>query len=336
MKHGAGIYKMAKKLGCKSSEIIDFSSNINSHDSNTKITLTKTMLVRYADSSYSNLKNIIANKMKIKKKQTTLYNGATSAIFELIKSLKSEDMYLYAPLYGEYEKACQQSGKKIYKINRFKELYKVPKKNSTIVFVNPSTPDGKFYNLERLFKLWKRKNCTIIIDESFLEFQNLKSLRNQINDYKKLYIIQSFTKFYACAGVRIGAIFSNKRNIKKLKTPLWNLSSFDVEYLSKKLQDKEFSKRSKKHHKQMKKELLNILEKSKLFSKIYKSDSNFILTKSKYAKKIFKHLYKNKILVRKCRSFDFLSNNYLRFAVKETNSHKALTKTLKKVLNELT
>ena len=331
MKHGAGIYKMANKLGCKSDEIIDFSSNINSYDAKLDITPTKTMLVKYADSSYSALKKIIAKKMRIKKKQIALYNGATSAIFELIKSLDSKEIYLYAPLYGEYEKASQQSGKKIHKINRFKELYEVPKKNATVVFVNPSTPDGKQYDLEKLFKLWKKKNCTIILDESFLEFQNLKSLRNQINDYKKLYIIQSFTKFYACAGVRIGAIFSHKRNIEALKTPLWNLSSFDVEFLSKRLQDEEFSRESKKSHIKMKKELYKILKNSKLFSKFYRSDTNFILCKSKSAKKIFKHLYKNKILVRKCGSFDFLNDTYLRFAVKETNSHKTLTKVLKNV-----
>ena len=335
MKHGAGIYKMAKELRCTSDEIIDFSSNINSCDFNTNITLTKTMLVKYADSSYNNLKKTIAENMTIKKKQVALYNGATSAIFELIKSLETKDIYLYAPLYGEYEKAAKQSGKKIHKINRFRELYKEPKKGSIVVFVNPSTPDGKFYDLKKLFKVWKRQNCTIILDESFLEFQNLKSLRNQINDYEKLYIIQSFTKFYACAGVRIGAIFSNKRNIKELKTPLWNLSSFDVKFLTKRVQKEEFKKKSKKHHKKMKKELLEILKNSKLFSKIYESDSNFILTKSKNAKKIFRYLYKQKILVRKCGSFDFLDNSYLRFAVKETNSHKILTKVLKKVLNEL-
>ena len=332
MKHGAGIYKVAKKLGCKSSEIIDFSSNINSYYINNEITLTKELLVNYSDSSYSALKRIIANKLKIKKKQIALYNGATSAIFELIKSLQSKEIYLYAPLYGEYENAAKLSDKNIHKINRFKELYKKPKRNATVVFVNPSTPDGKYYDVKRLFNLWEKQNCTIILDESFLEFENLKSLRNQINNYKKLYIIQSFTKFYACAGVRIGAIFSHKRNIKALQTPLWNLSSFDVEFLSKRLQDNVFSRESKKSHKKMKKKLYKILKNSKLFSKIYKSDSNFILTKSKRAKKIFKHLYKNRILVRKCGSFDFLDNSYLRFAVKDTNSHKILTK----VLNELT
>ncbi|MDO8452989.1 MAG: aminotransferase class I/II-fold pyridoxal phosphate-dependent enzyme [Sulfurimonas sp.] len=329
MKHGAGIYKAAKKLGCEADEIIDFSSNINSYNPDINITLTDAMLVKYADSSYSELKKTIAKKYQIKKKQMALYNGATSAIFELFKNLKEERVYLYAPLYGEYEKAARQEKKKIIKINRFENLYKKPKYESIVVFVNPSTPDGKYYNLEKLFSIWKEQNCTVILDESFLEFESLISLRNQINYYKKLYIIQSFSKFNACAGVRIGAIFSDFSNIEKLKTPLWNLSSFDAQFLTQRLQDKDFAEKSKKLHKHYKEELFNILENSKLFCKIYKSDSNFFLTKSERADEIFKHLLENKILVRTCGSFDFLDNSYLRFAVKESNAHSRLAEVFK-------
>jgi threonine-phosphate decarboxylase len=328
MKHGAGIYKVAKKLGCESQEIIDFSSNINSYTPSTDIALTNEMLVKYADTNYSSLKQAIAKKYEIKKSQITLYNGATSAIFELMKSLKQKRVYLYAPLYGEYEKATIQEGKKIIKINRLDKLYKKPNKNSIVVFVNPSTPDGKYYNLNKLLGMWKKQNCTIILDESFLEFEDLKSFREQINHYKKLYIIQSFSKFNACAGVRIGAIFSNSANIKKLKTPLWNLSSFDTEFLTQRLNNKVFDIKSKKLHKKYKKELLKVLNNSGLFSKIYKSNSNFFLTKSNEANKIFKHLLKNKILVRKCESFDFLNNKFLRFAVKEISAHNELKKYL--------
>lgn len=328
MKHGAGIYNVAKKLGCKAEEIIDFSSNINSYNPKTEITLTKEMLVKYADTSYIKLKKNIAKKYQIKKKQMALYNGATSAIFELFKTLKNKSVYLYAPLYGEYEKAAAQEKKNIIKINRFKNLYKNPKKNSIVVFVNPSTPDGKYYDLEKLFGMWKAQKCTVILDESFLEFESLPSMRDQVNHYKKLYIIQSFSKFNACAGVRIGAIFSHAKNIQKLKIPLWNLSSFDAEFLTKRLQDKAFQKKSKKLHKKYKKELLKILENSRLFTGIYESDSNFFLTKSNRADEIFEHLLKNKVLVRTCGSFDFLDNSYLRFAVKDTSAHNRLKKVL--------
>ena len=326
MKHGANIYKYAKKLQCKTNEIIDFSSNINSYHPNITITPTKNMLVKYADTNYSKLKKTISNKYEIKTSQIALYNGATSAIFELVKSLKEKTVYLYAPLYGEYEKACTESNKKIFKINRFDSLNTKPKKNSIVIFVNPSTPDGKYYDLEKLFGMWEKRNCTVILDESFLEFEDLKSFRDKINSYKKLYIIQSFSKFYSCAGVRIGAIFSNTKNIKKLKTPIWNLSSFDVEFLTDRLNDKIFTKRSKKLHKTHKKELLKILQNSKLFDEIYESDSNFFLTKSTKAKEIFNYLLKEKILVRTCESFDFLDDAYLRFGVKDRYMHDKLKK----------
>lgn len=330
MKHGANIYKYAKKIGCKADEMIDFSSNINSFHPKIDIKPTNFMLVQYGDTNYLDLKLSITKKYKIKKNQIALYNGATSAIFELFRSLKEKNVYLFAPLYGEYEKAIPKE-KNIIKVNRFKNLNIKLKKNSIVVFVNPSTPDGKHYDLKKLFKIFKQKKCTVIVDESFLEFQNLKSLRAKIKNYKKLYIIQSFTKFYSCAGVRIGAIFSNKKNIKKLKTPLWNLSSFDAQFLTKRLQDKDFEKKSKKLHIKNKKKLFKILKKFKNFSKIYKSDSNFFLVKSKKVDEIFKHLLKHKILVRTCSSFDFLNDDYLRFAVKDSYSHYKLKKALDEI-----
>ena len=333
MKHGANIYKYASQLGCDSSEIIDFSSNINSYHPNITLTPTSDMLVKYADTTYLNLKESIQNKYQITKKQIALYNGATSAIFALLESLEEKNVTLYAPLYGEYEKASHQTNKKLTKINRFKNLYKKPKKNSIIIFVNPSTPDGKYYDLKKLFTIWQKQNCIIILDESFLEFEGLKSFRYKIETYKKLYIIQSFSKFYSCAGVRIGAIFSNKQNIKKLQIPMWNLSSFDVAFLTQRLNDLKFDTKSKKLHKKNKKVLVKILKNSQLFDKVYKSDSNFILTKSSKSKEIFKHLLKSRILVRTCGSFDFLSDDFLRFGVKDFYLHHKLKLGLKNFKN---
>lgn len=331
MKHGANIYKYAKILSCADEEIIDFSSNINSYHPDIAITPDNNMLVKYADSSYSALKKAIAKKYEIKKSSIALYNGATSAIFELFKTLKEKRVYLYAPLYGEYEKAVPKE-KKIIKINRFKNLHVKPQKGSIVVFVNPSTPDATYYNLDKLFKLWKSQNCTIILDESFIEFENLKSFRNQTESYEKLYIIQSFSKFYSCAGVRIGAVFSNKENVKELLTPMWNLSSFDVEFLTQRVKERDFEQRSQKLHVKNKNELFEILKESNLFTKIYKSDSNFFLVKSKKADKVFEQLLKHKILVRTCGSFDFLDDNYIRFAVKDSYSHNRLREALNGIL----
>ena len=328
MTHGANIYKYSKIIDCKAEEIIDFSSNINLYQPEIALKLTPQIVAKYPDSNYSKLKDVIAKNYELKHGQIALYNGATAAIYTLLKSLKQKNIYLYAPLYGEYENAALQADKTILKIDRLNVITKEPKKNSIVVFVNPSTPDGLYYNLKNLFKKWTKRNCTIILDESFLEFEELESAREQINEYKKLYIIQSFSKFHSCAGVRIGAIFSSKKNLKLLPTQPWSLSSLDASFLESRLADEEFKTQTRRVHKKQKKQLQNILKESNLFDEILKSDSNFILVHSKKGKEIYKHLLKNKILVRTCGSFDYLSDEWLRFAVKDEASQNLLSETI--------
>lgn len=329
MKHGANIYKYAKIIKCNPEEIIDFSSNINLYQPSEQLIIPSTVISKYSDSSYENLKDIIAKNYEINSSQIALFNGATAGIYELLHKLKRKNIFLYAPLYGEYEKAAVAAKKNVYLINRITELEEEPNENSIVVFVNPSTPEGTDYDLEELMRTWIELNCIIILDESFLEFEALKSQREKINEYKKLYIVQSFSKFYSCAGVRVGAIFSHQKNIKNLQTQPWNISSLDEYFLSSRLVDEAFKKETLAQHKKQKTGLINILENSELFDEIVESDANFILTHSSQGKAIFEFLLKEKILVRTCGSFDYLSDDWLRFAVKDEVSHTKL----KEVLN---
>ena len=329
MKHGGNIYKVATKLECNADEIIDFSSNLNLYQPETQITLDAKHIARYADTSYSSLKKIIATNYNLRSSQIALFNGATSAIYQLLASLKQKNVFLYAPLFSEYENAAIKSKKNIYKINRIGEIDAKPLEKSIVVLVNPSTPEGAYQeDIKELFEQWVELECTIILDESFLEFEELESMREKINEYKKLYIIQSFSKFYSCAGVRIGAIFSNKKNIKKLPTQPWNISSLDASFLESRLGDEAFKTQTLTLHKQQKAQLQTILEESKLFDEIVESNANFILVRSKDGEAIYKHLLKNKILVRTCGSFDYLSNDWLRFAVKDEASQSLLKQVL--------
>ncbi len=325
MKHGADIYKYAKRIGVSPKELIDFSSNINHYQPEIDLSLSTRDIALYADSKYREFRTLIAEKYTLKKNQIKLFNGATSAIYSLFTSIKRKDFFLYTPLYGEYEKAALLAKKNIYKINRIEDEIQMPTEDSVVVFVNPSTPEGTYYdNLKELFEQWIALECTIIIDESFLAFEELASIRQEINNYKRLYIVHSFSKFYSCAGVRVGAIFSDKKNIKKLQTPLWNISTLDISFLSQRLLDEKFIKTSRERHKIQKNELTKILTDSKHFSEIVESNTNFILALTENGEEMFDKLLEQKILVRKCASFDYLSNNWLRFAVKDKEAHQRL------------
>ena len=333
MLHGANIYKYARELDCEPEEIIDFSSNINCYQPEQALNVPNATVVKYADTNYTTLKNTIVKEYQIDATEIALYNGATAAIYALMDILKAKSVYLYAPLYGEYQKAALKSGKNIYKINRIENIDAEIEEKSIVVFVNPSTPEGSYYDLNELFLEWKKKKCTIILDESFIEFEAHKSLRKQIQEYKKLYIVQSFSKFNACAGVRIGAVFTHKKNIEKITPPLWNISSLDAKFLQARLSDAAFKRNALEMHKEQKEELQNILKNSNIFDKIVESDANFILVYTPNAEKLFEHLLAHKLLVRTCGSFDYLNDEWLRFAVKDEEAHEKLRITFQSFIN---
>ncbi|HIP60772.1 MAG TPA: aminotransferase class I/II-fold pyridoxal phosphate-dependent enzyme [Campylobacterales bacterium] len=318
--HGGDIYKFSKELKTSPEKIIDFSSNINPCKPKIALDFNSLDISKYADFKYTKLKKKLSYKYGVKPTQIALFNGASSAIQAILTSVDTI-VTIYAPAYSEYVKHA----KKVKLINRFKNLYEEPEKDSFVIFVNPSTPDGRYYDLERLFEIWKRQNNTVLIDESFLDFTpNTSSFKNS----NKLYILKSLTKFYSCAGVRVGIVLSSKQNIKTIEKtiPAWNISRYDENYIIEALKDKKFEKRTIENLAKDKKRLFKVLKSSKYIKKIYESDANFFLVKLKKidASKLQKKCKKQKILIRNCDNFDFLDDRHVRFSVKGKKDVKRL------------
>ena len=321
--HGGDIYTFAKKLKTESKKIIDFSSNINQCKPNISLDFNTLDVSKYADTSYKTLKTALAKKYQVKPNQIALFNGASSAIQTLIQN--QPHVTIYAPAYSEYKRYAN----KVELIDRFKNLYHMPQKDSFVVFVNPSTPDGKYYDMDELFEIWERQNNTVLIDESFLDFTPNTSAFKKSN---KLYILKSLTKFYACAGVRVGIVLSSKQNIKKINTslPSWNISSYDEAYILEALKDKNFEKETMKKIIKDKKRLYKVLKSSRYVKKVYESDANFFLVKLKKidAQTLQMWCRYENILIRECENFDFLDAKHVRLSVRGKKDVKKLAKIL--------
>ena len=321
--HGGDIKAFAKKVGCAESEVIDLSSNINFVHPN----VTLDFDIR-SYPNYETLYESLATHFKVQSSELELFNGGSSAIFSLFRELKNETCVLYSPAYLEYKKAALLCKKELIMIDRFSNLYADIPQNSLVIFVNPSTPDGKLYDMKKLFRLWREKNCTIMIDESFIEFTDASSMSKYIYDYDKLYILKSLTKFYACAGVRMGIVLSNKTNILALKEkePLWKISSHDSAYIQAVLKDKTFIKYAKEENQKAKHFLKEILKEYE----IYDSDANFFLLKLEgiTAQELQEKLAPFAIMIRDCSNFDFLDERFVRIAVKSIDDLKKLQEAL--------
>ena len=331
--HGGQIEKFAFDLGCSVSEIIDLSSNINFIKPQINIDFNTLDISSYP--TYDKLYEKISSNYGVKSSQIELFNGGSSAIFTLFRHLALETCTIYSPAYLEYKKAALNFGYELNTINRFENINENVKENSLVIFVNPSTPDGKYYDVEELIQTWIKKSCKILIDESFLDFCDKLSSIKYLETYDKLYILKSMTKFYSSAGIRVGTIVSTKENIEKLKEfePMWKLSQFDSNYLQAALDDKLFKNLSKEINIKNKIELENILRNSSLIEEIFESSANYVLVKLKNlsAKEFQEKLKPYKIMVRDCSNFDYLNSSDVRIAVKSSSANEILQRALKEI-----
>ena len=337
MNHGGNIYQFARRLGCLPEQVLDFSANINPVQAVELSCLQGVQLTPYADPDYGLLKQAINQRYPAPAGvDIELFNGASAAIFALLRSLQPKDLVLYTPLYGEYAHIAGALGCNVHNINRFNQLLVDIPKHSTVIFVNPSTPDGQLYELHDLLATWRAADCTIIIDESFLDFCEVESVAEHIAQYDKLYVIKSLSKFYGCAGIRIGFILAATAAIKELQRfePAWKLSSLDMAYMQQALANTAFIEQTRQQTAHLRDLLHQALQDSGLFEKIYPGQANFLLARlanSEDGYKLQVQLESSRILIRVCDNFAGLDKSHVRFAVKDEQAITQLARSLKEI-----
>ena len=193
-----------------------------------------------------------------------------------------KDLVLYAPLYGEYAHIAGELGCKVHNINRFSRLMADIPKHSTVIFVNPSTPTDSFMTCKNYWQRGKRQTVISSSMSHFWIFAWRIRWQRYIANYDKLYIIKSLSKFYGCAGIRIGFIIAAAQAIKELKRyePAWKLSSLDMIYMQQALANTGFVEQTRQRTVYLRNLLHLALQSSGLFEQIYPGQANFLLAKA--------------------------------------------------------
>jgi len=337
MNHGGNIYRFAQQQDCLPEQVLDFSANINPEQAVDPDCLQQVQLGPYADPDYGLLKQELKARYRYPEGvDIEVFNGASAAIFAILRYLQPKDLVLYTPLYGEYAKIAGYLGCTLHNINRFNSLTAAVPKNSTVIFVNPSTPDGRLYDMQALLTQWQAANCTIIVDESFLDFCVADSIAEHIVQYHKLYVIKSLSKFYGCAGVRIGFILAAAPAVNELKRlePAWKLSSLDMAYMQQALTNKAFIEQTRQQTTYRRNLLYQVLQASGLFERIYPGQANFLLAKLANdgdGYQLQAKLAASRLLIRICDNFAGLDKSHVRFAVKDENAIVQLASCLREI-----
>ncbi|WP_185868658.1 histidinol-phosphate transaminase [Blattabacterium cuenoti] len=296
---------------------------------------------RYPDPFQTSLKKKISEIKNIPVHNIFLGNGSDE-IIDLVYRIFSrpgiDHSIIFPPTYDMYEVSGKIHGANVVKIPLTEEKYQLnmnkienflQKKNSKIIFIcSPNNPTGNDLNKKDIETIIKNFNGIIVLDEAYIDFSNETSFSEKIHKYPNLVIMQTLSKSWGLAGIRIGIGIASKSIIKwmnKIKYP-YNINMISQEIAIKALENKDLFfyhlNRLISERKYMETHLNNI----SIVEKVYPSSTNFLLVKIKFSSKhLYHYLMHQKIFVRD-RSNIHLCHDCLRITIGTHKENQFLIK----------
>jgi histidinol-phosphate aminotransferase len=300
-------------------------------------------LQRYPDIKQRDLKNLLAKQKHLSTQNIHLSNGSNDALDSIIRVFcipSKDNIIINEPAFSLYENLAQVNHIRVKKVMLTKDfqidvtkvLHSVDSKSKLIFICSPNNPTGNLMLRESIIEILKFFKGIVVLDEAYIDFSSNVSLISLINQFENLIVVQSFSKGYGLAGLRLGVVYANNTVIELLnnvKVP------FNIGTLVQKISIEAI----KKHNlfcknifkiKQEREKLACSLRNNSFVVKVYKSDSNFLLVKFKNSGNIYEHLIRQNIIVRNCLGMP-LCKNCLRITIGTANQNKKLITALKNI-----
>ncbi len=300
------------------------------------------LLNRYPDPYQQKIKAELAKQKGLNHDQIFLGNGSDEGIDLLIRAFCEpgcDNILIFPPTYGMYKVSANIHNVAIHKVPLTEEflldepsLFKTIDKHTKIIFFcNPNNPTGNLLQKEVMLKVLQHFNGIVVIDEAYIDFSPSHSFLKFIEDYPNLVILQTFSKAWGLAALRLGMAFAHREIIKilnKIKPP-YNINELTqkeaLHVLSQVAKKDSFVDKILSEKSILVQQLSNI----KLILKIFPSATNFILVKVNEPEKVYDYLVAKEIVVRN-RSTVQHCGGCLRITVGSKQENEMLINALKK------
>jgi len=296
---------------------------------------------RYPDPLQTELRLEISKLKKIKTKSLFLGNGSDEAIDLLLRAFcepGKDKIILCPPTYGVYSVFAKINDVATIDVPLTSQfdldvtgiLNQVNSKTKLIFLCSPNNPTANMLNPEDIRIILSQFPGIVIIDEAYIDFSSMKSWLGSLNKNQNLVVLQTFSKAWGLANLRLGMAFADPEIISVLdniKYP-YNLSGVTQKLVLDALKSKENKDKMISEIIQQRLFLQTELEKLSLVKKVYPSETNFLLVKTKNATLLYDKLMNKKIIVRN-RSNQIHCDNCLRITVGTAEENISLINTLK-------
>lgn len=282
---------------------------------------------RYPDPMQWKIKEKLSVIKQVPVNQIFLGNGSDEPIDLLFRCFCEpgvDEVIVFPPTYGMYEVSANINNVHLSKVPLTKEfqldleaLESAIKPNTKIIWIcSPNNPTGNSIDRQDIEMVLNNFDGLVVVDEAYINFSRQKSLVSDLADYPNLVVLQTLSKAWGLAGLRVGMAFASVEVIgylNKVKPP-YNISE-PVQELALKALDEigqvnDMILQLVASRKEMEEDLVQ----SKTVVRVFPSDANFLLVEFRDARGMYDYLVEKGIVVRD-RSSVLLCDNCLRITV---------------------
>jgi len=299
---------------------------------------------RYPDPLQWELKTKISAIKNITPEKIFLGNGSDEPIDIIFRAFCEpgvDNVVSIDPTYGMYQVAADINNVAVHKVKlnaeyQFKaaDLLNAANLYTKAIFVcSPNNPTANLLDKVEIVKLLTGFDGLVVVDEAYIDFSPGSSLLPELDKYPNLVVLQTFSKAWGMAGIRLGMAFAQPEIIRvfnKVKYP-YNINILTqqkaMELLDNLQEKEEWVKILVEERDKMVKKLFKL----PFVQVVYPSDANFVLVKMHDARGIYEYLTDQKIIVRD-RSKIALCDDCLRITIGSPKENKKLRKALKELI----
>lgn len=296
---------------------------------------------RYPDPLQIKVKEKLSEIKGVPLENMFLGNGSDECIDVLQRAFCEpglDNIIICPPTYGMYEVSANINNIAIKKVpltpNFQLDLAAIEEAvddNTKMIFLcSPNNPTGNSLHREDIEVILNNYFGVVVIDEAYINFSRFRSFTQELKDYPNLVVMQTLSKAWGLAALRVGMSFASEEIIgvmNKIKPP-YNISQASQELVLQALDEVDQVNFLIKDIVQQRDNLQATLTGLPVVQKVYPSDANFLLVKVINAKELYDYLLAQGIVVRD-RSKVTLCEGCLRITIGTPFENETLVESLK-------
>ena len=282
---------------------------------------------RYPDPLQRELKQQLQKVKGVPEDMIFLGNGSDEAIdlaYRVFCNPGRDNVVAIEPTYGMY-KVCADINDVEYRpvllddgfeMHADRLLAACDERTKLIWICSPNNPTGNSLNRDEIVKVIEAFQGIVIVDEAYIDFAQQQSLRTELVRHENLVILQTMSKAWASAAIRMGMAFASREIISiynKVKYP-YNVNLLTQQQAMEILKDPYEVDKWVKILMEERQRLMQAFQELPLCEQVFRTDANFFLARVTDAQRVYDYLVDRGIIVRN-RNRVQLCRNCLRITI---------------------